>query len=350
MAKQRKVNLKDVAELAGVSTATVSAVINNRTGNIRVGKETRQRIQEALKTTGYVANPAARGLAGAQNRIIAVFTYNSVFPFAHRNFYYPFLLAIEESAENKGYDLLFMTSTTGSDRRRSIYRGGSNRLWLADGAILLGLEKNEEEIARLVKENYPFVIIGHRQIAGVEPSYVAADYTTATAEIVNGLLRKGHRKIALIRVLQDTEPGSDREIGFRKAFYDTGIEFPQKLIRRIAPERISFAFLQELMHAGVTACVAESYSFAENLCTVAELNNISIPEDISIAVLGGPKENENSQRNWTTFITPAQDMAVNAFRMLLKLIESPNEGPLRTTLPCRVIEGATVTEPRKNAQ
>lgn len=192
---RKKPKLKDVAQLAGVSTATVSAVVNNRVGqNIRVGKGTQQRIVDAVKMLGYVANPAARSLVGQKNQILSIFTYESVFPFESHDFYYPFLVGIEKEAETQGYDLLFMTSTSRSGGTRTIYRNGMNRLRLADGAILLGASRNEVEILALAQENFPFVCIGHREFPGAEVSYVAANYTEVTAEIVTAIVQKGHRK------------------------------------------------------------------------------------------------------------------------------------------------------------
>ncbi len=78
---RKRPNLEDVAKLAGVSPATVSAVINNRVGkHTRVSKATQKRIVEAVQTLGYIANPAARSLVGQKNRIISIFTYEPIFP------------------------------------------------------------------------------------------------------------------------------------------------------------------------------------------------------------------------------------------------------------------------------
>lgn len=93
----------DIAALAGVSQATVSLVINNRSGKYRqITEETRQRVWAAVAELGYVANPAARMLAGGRNGLLGVYTFESVFPLDPRDFYYPFLLGVEEEAERHG--------------------------------------------------------------------------------------------------------------------------------------------------------------------------------------------------------------------------------------------------------
>jgi len=121
--------LKDVALLAGVSTATVSAVVTNNVGtNIRVGAETQQRVWAAVAQLGYVANPAARMLAGGKNCILGIFTYEPLFPFLYNDFFYPFLVGIEQEAESQGYHLLLFTNVTNQNGQRSIYHNDTNLL------------------------------------------------------------------------------------------------------------------------------------------------------------------------------------------------------------------------------
>ena len=126
---KRRVRQTDVARLAGVSPATVSLVINNRIGgNVRISAETQQRVLDAVDQLGYVVDPAARSLAGGHNSLLGVFTFESIFPLIHRDFYYRFLVGIEEEAENLGYDLLLFTSAGNVDGTRRVYSQGVNRL------------------------------------------------------------------------------------------------------------------------------------------------------------------------------------------------------------------------------
>jgi hypothetical protein len=99
--------------MTGVSQATVSLVLNNRTGDdVRIAPETRQRVLDAIRATGYVADPVARRLVSGRNRILGVFTYEPVFPSTAADFYHPFLVGIEQRAEQLGCDLLLFTSSS----------------------------------------------------------------------------------------------------------------------------------------------------------------------------------------------------------------------------------------------
>src|SRR5690349_6465576 len=91
-APRKRITQKDIAKMSGVSQATVSLVLNGRAdADVRIAPETRERVLEAIRSTGYVADPIARWLADRHNRILGVFTDEAVFTGA---FYHPFLLGI----------------------------------------------------------------------------------------------------------------------------------------------------------------------------------------------------------------------------------------------------------------
>jgi LacI family transcriptional regulator len=148
---------------------------------------------QAIRRTGYVADPIARRLAARHNRILGVFTYESVFPAGLGDFYHPFLVGIEECAERIGCDLLLFTSAPVVDGRRRIFHQ-DNRLRLADGCILLGQWLDPAELARLLAEGQPLVSVGRRDDAGGPVPYVGADYPAATAAQVRRAPRWGRTR------------------------------------------------------------------------------------------------------------------------------------------------------------
>lgn len=333
--------LKDVARLAGVSVASVSTVLNNREGgNIGVGEATKQRILDAVQKLGYVANPAARSLAGQRNQIISIFTYEPVFPFEFQDSFYPFLVGIEREAEKAGYDLLLMSSTSGDDRTRTIYRNGMNRLRLADGAILLANIKDKTEILQLAGEGFPFVCIGHREPES-QLSYVAANYTEITAEIVTHIVQQGHRRLTFIRYKDDFEPTTDRELGFRLAHKILGIPLSPDGIVRKRPETITQDFIEHCLRNGVTAFIGESYTLAKRIVEHLKTLHLDVPKDISIAVLGG-LDSEIGPENWTNFRIPCEQMGRQALRMLVRLLRGEKTPPVHLTLECTLIPGTSI--------
>lgn len=339
--KQKGPTLKDVAKLAGVSVAAASAVLNKRVGgNIGVSEATKQRVVEAVQKLGYVANPAARSLAGQRNQIISIFTYERVFPFEYQDSYYPFMVGIEREAEKEGYDLLLMASTGGDNRPRTIYRNGLNRLRLADGAILLGNIRDKAEVLQLAREKFPFVFIGHRE-PGTEISYVAANYTEITAELVTYIVQHGHRQIVLFRREEDIEPTTDRELGYRLAHKVLEILLPSDYIVRTDPDALTREMLEYYLQAGVTAFIGENNALAKKIMTVAWALKREVPKDISIAVLGD-LDAHRAREDWTTFQIPCEEMGKQAVRMLVQLLQGTAVPPIHTTVECTMIRGATV--------
>ena len=346
MARTKRPRIADVAKLAGVSEGTVSVVLNNRVGeSVRVSEDTQQKIWVAVRELGYVANPVAQSLAGGQNRIIAVFTFESIFPIDSRNFYYPFLIGIEEEADTQGYDLLLVTGSNGATNgTRHIFQNGINRLNRADGAILLG-HGERSEVLQLLEEQYPFVFVGRRDSPLDTISYIAADYSAATVELVHHLVQNGHQQIAYVRSTRDTEASQDRENGVRTAFsvYDV-TQFDDYLWRGVA-NSFSVESFTHYLTRGYTAFVAEDDELGRQILAVAEKYGAQCPRDYSLVVLGNPLNPMIDVPNWTSFNIPRRDMGRESFKMLLDLLTQPEderETPLRKTLSCVFYEGDTV--------
>src|SRR3569833_293786 len=215
LAGKGRLTQRDIARLAGVSQATVSLVLNDaKAAAGRIPDETRERVQKAIRETGYVADPIARRMAKGLNRILGVFTYEPAFPSTQADFFVPFLLGIEESAQQLGYDLLLLTGASGSRGKRKIFHE-NNRLRLADGCVLLGREFDRAELKQLMSSDYPFIAVGRRDpIGGKLPPYVGADYVTATADLGQRARDKGHVRLAYVGPDKGAESSVDRWQGF----------------------------------------------------------------------------------------------------------------------------------------
>ncbi len=339
--------LIDVARLAGVSTATVSAVINDNLGpNIRVSPETRQKVLDAIASLGYVANPAARNLAGGQNRLLGIFTYEAIFPIKFHDFYYPFLLGIEEEAEAQRYNLLLFTSVVDQDGRRSIFHNDTNVLWMADGAVLMGLNENKLELSRLQKEGYPFVFVGRREVPDVEISFSAADYIRATETLTTLLFQAGHRRLVYFCMTHDIESGRDRETGFCRAHEQNGIPLAGPGVIRIHPKDITPEVVEPLLRDGITGAITENDDLLHYLMVALESLGLSVPEHFSLALLGDPHNPWPEVARMTRFSIPRREMGIHAVRFLIQRLEHPEEVAVQNVyLPCTILHGQSIAAP-----
>lgn len=316
-----RITQREVARLAGVSQTTVSLVLNNRVeAATRIAPETRERVLQVIRETGYVADPLARSLLRQHNQILGVFTYEPVFPKGSADFYHPFLVGIEACAESLGCDLLLFTSAPVTDGTRRIFHE-NNRLRLADGCVLLGREIPADELERLVAEGHPFVSVGRRESGPSGPvPYVGADYATATAELTRRVLAHGHSRVAYVGWGGPVESSADRYRGFRSVIPDG-----PHLTAEGGPDRV----LSDLAGTGVTAVVCEDPDDA-----VALLDE---GLELSLVALGEATRHEiNGLR------IPRREMGYQAVEVLVDILHGPDGGEHQRLLPCELIEGNTL--------
>ncbi|MGW7422988.1 LacI family DNA-binding transcriptional regulator [Streptomyces sp. NPDC054813] len=352
--RRRRSTQRDIARHAGVSQATVSLVISGGAASAQIAEPTRRAVLAAAEELGYAANVAARSLKGGRNRLLGLYTFESVFPTDQRDFYYPFLLGVEAETARQGYDLLLFCSGGGgsgpSAAERSIYVGGANRLKIADGCVLLGRSVRREELSALVREDFPFVFVGRREVDDGELSYVAADYVSATAALVAELALLGHRRILYLRALEDSEPTRDREEGYRRGLAEAGIAVDEALIRSLAdPADLTVEHVEGWIGGlGITALLVEPTEdnrLTEALATMAGTERIRFPADCSLALLGDPPSWTPELRNWTRFSLPRAQMAGEAVRLLIELLDQETREtcePRQLTVPCEFVPGDSI--------
>jgi DNA-binding LacI/PurR family transcriptional regulator len=329
----RRLTQKDIARLAGVSQATVSFVLNGSPENAkRIPAETRERVQAVIRETGYVADPVARRMVKGLNRILGVFTYEPAFPSAQADFFTPFLLGIEEAAQELGYDLLLLT---GAGINRRIF-GENVRLRLADGCIILGRQFARDELERLVGGDFPFVAVGRRDDAGGPVPYVGGAYQKATAGLVERARALGHRRIAYVGLNEGAESTVDRWLGFEPAVDDAELVFSRFAVGQPPGET-----LDAIVAAGATCIFFTELADAIAVDAIARHRGIRVPSDLSIVVLGNHIRAEEHGRRFTSFSIPREAMGRAATEMLVRRVE--NNAPVeQVLLDCPIVEGDTL--------
>jgi DNA-binding LacI/PurR family transcriptional regulator len=336
-----RVRQADVAKAAGVSQATVSLVLSDAPlAPGRVSARTREQVLRTAGDLGYSVDPVARNLVGALNRLLGVYTFESVFPIESRDFYQDLLVGIQYAAEEADYDLLVFTSAT-APSHRGIYAAGMNRLALSDGGILLGRHSNRDEIRRLSAEQFPFVYVGRRDISDARIWYVTADYRAATRGVVDHLIGLGHERIGYLGLADPDEPDVDRAAGWhdREGALAEAVE--------VRPPAIEPQVLHRLVHdRGVTAIVVENAESAESVFDSAASAGIGVPDDLSVAVLGDLPVRSLDHQLWTGFTTPRREMGKEAVKMLLRRLGSqPDATPQVHQVACGFEPGSTCGRP-----
>jgi DNA-binding LacI/PurR family transcriptional regulator len=334
------VTQQDIARMTGVSQATVSLVLNGRDdADIRIAPETRERVLQAIRSTGYVADPIARRLAARHNRILGVFTYESVFPAGLGDFYHPFLVGIEECAERVGCDLLLFTSAPVVSGRRRIFHQ-DNRLRLADGCVLLGRSLDPAELSRLLGEGQPFVSVGRRDDAGGPVPYVGVDYPTATAALVRRAVQLGHRRLAYVGEGGGAESHADRLRGFTTGVAETGVAGRHERLADRALDDV----LDSIARERITAVFVEEYADGAALVQLAAARGVAVPADLSFVALGDPTRPSGAEVDFTGFRIPRREMGWQAVEVLTGLLGG-SSAPSQRMLSAELVDGATLAPP-----
>lgn len=283
--------IQRVAELAGVSTATVSRAL---AGKATVSASTRVKVEAAAKELGYVVSSAASSLASGRTRNIGV-----VVPFLDGWFYMRVLKGAHEALSDAGYDLtlyhLDQSATESAARanpRRERLFDEFLRRQRVDGFIAVSLELTDAELERLRIIGKPAIGIG-----GPLPGALtlSIDDTAIARLATEHLLTLGHREIAYIGgdplLDLDFHLPANRRVGYEAALAAHGIA-ANPLLVRVADFTIAGGYRATLQLLGdpevsPTAIFAASDEMAMGAIMAARDLGKRVPDDLSIIGIDG---------------------------------------------------------------
>jgi LacI family transcriptional regulator len=215
--------MRDVAQAAGVSTMTVSRVINGQPG---VLPETAAKVERAIRRLGYQRNDTARQLrrSGQPTQIIGLLVDDLANPF-----YGALTRAVEDAARRRHYVVLIGSSQDSLQREREVVGAFCARQ--VDGLILVPVAGSHRFLASQMAQGTKVVCVD-RPTTGLDVDRVLVDNRRAAHGAVRHLLDLGHRRVAFLGDREDVWTISERYIGFCSAFSDLGLRPDERLVRR----------------------------------------------------------------------------------------------------------------------
>lgn len=272
--------LADVAARAGVSTATVSRVLN---GNYPVSAVTKERVHRALGELDYVVNGPARALAAATSEVIGVIVDDMADPF----------FAIQASGaqwEAAGADLLAVVcNTAGSPSDEVKYLSMLLRQRVR-GVVLTGGTREEPEhlkaIAKLVGQalsaGTKVVMCGRPAPPGVDVPCVAFDDEGGARALTRHVITMGHKRIAYVAGPAGHSTTTARLTGHRSALAEHGLRMSAVVHGDFSRES-GFNAAMDLIGTGTTAIIAGNDLMAFGVTAALRQRGIRVPQDISVA-------------------------------------------------------------------
>lgn len=322
--------IADVAKLAGVSTGTVSRVMNGA-GN--VNPETRAKVDQAIAALGYEPNFQARSLRNKRTDTIAL-----ALPELSNYYWTTIARGVQDASQAKGYHVL-ICNTTG--RPSTYLRYLEQMLNRVDGMILSRRSERVVAASQQGQPTKPIVFVGQSQAADWNVDNVYSDSISGAFTLTQHLIRLGHRKIAILTGRHSSASASDRAAGYCMALADASIPLDPSRIcwgeyERKTAERLTHDLIERL--PDTTGIVAANNEIAIGVIQALEKMQLPVPE--SVAVVGIDDFYPDSR--FATMMTVASqspyDLGLNAAQLLLNRLNS-NEylRPQTIVLPLRLI-------------
>lgn len=309
--------IKEVAQLAGVSTSTVSRALSKK---VRVDDATVKRVMAAVKKLGYKPNPMAKGLKEGYSRTLAL-----VLPDITNPFFPKLVKCFERCAMKRGYSLILCDS--GNDADVELRHLEEMESHFVDGILYLSVADGTERARGLKRAGIPLVLVNRGFDAGVP--CVTNDNFAGSRAIVEYLIKNGHRKIACLVPDTRAQHYRQRLDGCVCAFQERGIENYQRylvqdvggvedayrntraMLAKKEPPTAFFAFVDAMamgIYSGVHAC------------------GLSVPKDISVAGFDNINLAQHMIPPLTTYDHPVDRIAETAMEKLIRQINGDSAG------------------------
>jgi LacI family transcriptional regulator len=328
--------IRDVAQLAGVSTATVSHVLNSTRAVSDLSKE---RVLAAMEQLHYQPNAVARSL-----RMSETLTIGLIVPDVEIPFFAKVARSIEAAANDVGYNVILCNS--GWSLNQELLYLDNLLARRVDGLICISLLMTSEHVAPLLKRHTPVIWFEQTRTGGLFDSVVIDNFKGAY-DATTHLIAHGHRRIGCILGLPNSQLTIDRLAGYRHALHEHGLPFDDTLLcagdytpptglagmRRLLdlpdPPSAVFAY-NDMMALGAMQAVSE--------------RGLRVPDHIAVIGFDGIALTEHTCPPLSTVEQPIAEMSRLAIDMLLDRINdrAPRESRTVVVQPHLVCRASTL--------
>ncbi|MBQ8596951.1 MAG: LacI family DNA-binding transcriptional regulator [Lachnospiraceae bacterium] len=331
------VSIKEVAMKCGVSVATVSKALNDKSD---IGEETKQKIRRIAEEMGYTPNATARALRTKRSHSIGLLfgeQWNSALT---DEFFSHVINAFKSAVEKRGYEILFINKEIGNHTMTYLehcrYRG-------VDGLLMAHVPYQNPEVQELLQSELPIVTMD-RIVEG--KISLCFDYAQGIRDLVTYIHEMGHSKIAYIHGENGALTGV-RVNSFCETMKELGLEVPAEYIREgryLDYERAAeiTAELLDLPNPPTCILYPNDFSALGGIGKIYE-RKLSIPEDISVAGYDGIPLARAMTPPLTTLAQDSEKMGEEMAEQLIALIEKPESAQVkRIMIKGKVLSGKSV--------
>lgn len=332
----KAINIRDVARQAGVSTATVSRVIN---ASGKVSADTQDRVQGVIRRLGFEPNQAARILRTSRASKILVTVPDIASPF-----FASVIKGAEEVARSAGYAV--MLGDTGHVASVENEYAAMLLQREVDGFLFLGHRLPDRFVDMLAASHHqPPIVNGCEYSPGLDVPSVHIDNPRAAYEVIEYLVELGHRDIGVITGTLESPISRDRLSGVEKA---AARHLVQRRIRiRNGEFSVSCGFdmAAELIADGVTAIFCFGDEVAIGALSAVQGRGLDCPRDISIVGFDDIHLARYMRPSLTTVAQPKEEIGKEAMRFLLRILAGEQIRQTLTLPHKLIVRGSTGAPP-----
>lgn len=338
------VTVRDVARRAGVSTMTVSRVINDQPG---VSVETRKRTERAIAELNYAPSKVASSLTSSKTELIGM-----IVPDVSNPFFGPLVRGGETTARKAGFRLLLCNSE--NDLRLE-------RDYIADlvahrveGLVIVPVgNRSDANLGRLIERNFPIVLLD-RVVEGLSCDSVTLENAAGAAQMIKHLHAVGHRRIVFVTDADDVSTGRERLAGVKLGLEAVGLPVSDDLAFHTTTDEMGgYRAAQQILALPTrpSAIFAVNNMTALGIMQALRQAGLRVPEDIALVCFDDLKHLAVIAPFLTVIDQPAETMARVAMQLLLERIGGQGaKSPRTATFPGTLVvrESCGVRLPKRS--
>ena len=310
--------IKDIAKKADVSVATVSKVMN---GYDDIGEVTKSKVLEIIRENNYRPNANAQSLRTNKSFLVGLFFKDHQDSGVKHPFFRGIISGLEERLLENNYDMILF-SANWEDQFSYLDKCEFRNV---DGAILMGMPKDDPKLKELLDARVPSVFID-LDIEDEMASYVISDNKEGARKAVSHLAELGHKKIAIIEGEQITIPTHKRLEGYKAELKERNLEINEEwIIQSHFSVDGGYESMQEIMSLKnkPTAVFCMGDEIAVGAMQAIKEAGLKVPDDYSIVGFDDIEISQYLNPALTTLKQKNDMMGIKAADMILEMINNP---------------------------
>jgi LacI family transcriptional regulator len=329
--------MKQVAEKAGVSTTTVSHVINNTRV---VSEDARERVLSVIQELRYIPSAVARSLKNDRTHTIGMMIPNNSNPY-----FAELIQGIEDASFELGYNIILCNSYDDPKKQAAYIRVLMEKR--IDGLILVSSGSDEDLSMLLANEVIPKVLVD-REVTGVAADLIEADHVQGAYEATRYLISLGHKRIACVAGPDTLLPSGGRVAGYQRALKEAGITVCDDfVVHSDFTSEGGFNAFQKLLtlDSKPTAIFASNDLMAIGGICAANQAGVKIPQDLSVIGYDDIALASFSTPPLTTIAQPKYQIGQLTAKTLVERISNPDSQVRRTMLTPELVIRQSTSRP-----